>query len=542
MGSNRIRTLLRSLAVFLVVSGAGAAPSSTPPSPIRLGDREIAVLSDQIGSFSSAERAKAATDRIESFTANRVRDADAIQAVDSDQGTNIVAGDTIFFTFTDADAKAIGKPRAEAAGNSAVILRDAIRAEREVRSDRSLLVAGGKALASTLALALILFLFGRFFPAAERTIFAWKGTVIPSIRVKGLEILGADRIAKILAWLLQTTRLITTLLLIYFYVPLVLSFFPWTANFAPKLYGYLWKPVKVAGDVVLGYAPNLLFIALIAVGTRYLLKFVRFVFSEIGAGTITFSGFHRDWVDPTYKLVRLLILALALVVMFPYLPGSGSPAFQGVSVFLGLLLSFGSSSAIANIVAGIVLTYMRPFRVGDRVKIADTMGDVTEKSLLVTRVRTIKNVEITVPNSLVLGNHIVNYSAEAAGPGLILNTSVTIGYDAPWKTVHALLIEAAKKTGAILKDPAPFVFQTSLDDFYVSYELNAYTREARRMAAIYSELHQNIQDAFNSAGVEIMSPHYAAHRDGNATSIPADHLPKDYRAPRFRVTLDPPNG
>ena len=221
---------------------------------------------------------------------------------------------------------------------------------------------------------------------------------------------------------------------------------------------------------------------------------------------------------------------------FPYLPGSNSPAFQGVSVFLGILLSIGSSSAIANIVAGVVITYMRPFRVGDRVRIADTTGDVVEKNLLVTRVRSIKNVDVSIPNSMVLGSHIINYSTVAQKEGLILNTTITIGYDAPWRQVHELLKEAARRTDLINQDREPYVLQTALNDFYVSYELNAYTNSPNKMAIIYSGLHQNIQDCFNEAGMEIMSPHYSTLRDGNETTTPSDYRNKDYEIQGFRIS------
>lgn len=252
-------------------------------------------------------------------------------------------------------------------------------------------------------------------------------------------------------------------------------------------------------------------------------------------GGITFPGFYHEWADPTYRIVRFLVIAFAAIAIFPYIPGSTSAAFQGVSVFLGVLLSLGSAGAVSNTVAGVIITYMRPFQIGDRVKIADTFGDVMEKTLLVTRVRTIKNVLITIPNSMVLGSHLVNYSSSAKDPGLILPTSVTIGYDAPWKTVHELLISAARATTHILGKPEPFVLQTSLDDFYVTYELNAYTRQPNLMASIYAELHQNIQNKFNEAGVEIMSPHYAQIRDGNKITIPDQYLPKTYQVPAIRL-------
>jgi small-conductance mechanosensitive channel len=238
---------------------------------------------------------------------------------------------------------------------------------------------------------------------------------------------------------------------------------------------------------------------------------------------------------PTFKLARLAIIAFAAVMAFPHIPGSSTPAFQGISIFLGLIVSLSSSSAIGNMMAGVVLTYTRAFNTGDRVRIADTYGDVVERTLLVTRVRTIKNVVVTIPNAIVLGSHIDNYSTLAAENGLILHTTITIGYDAPWRRVHELLIEAARATDGIRKEPPPFVRQTSLNDFHVSYEINACAVEPRGMDRIYSDLHQNIQEKFNEAGIEIMSPGYTAVRDGNTVTIPPERRPRGYEAPGFRV-------
>lgn len=223
------------------------------------------------------------------------------------------------------------------------------------------------------------------------------------------------------------------------------------------------------------------------------------------------------------------------VLVFPYLPGSDSNIFKGVSVFVGVLFSLGSSSAISNMIAGLVITYMRPFKIGDRIKIADMTGDVIEKTLLVTRLRTIKNEEITIPNSAILSGNTTNFSVYSRNEGLIIYTTVTIGYDVPWRKMHEALMSAAMKTQLILSEPKPFVLQTSLDDFYVSYQINAYTREAGRKSRILSELHQNIQDECNNQGIEIMSPHYRGQRDGNATTIPANYLGENYEPPAFNI-------
>jgi small-conductance mechanosensitive channel len=238
----------------------------------------------------------------------------------------------------------------------------------------------------------------------------------------------------------------------------------------------------------------------------------------------------------------VLLIAFGVVVAFPYLPASDSPAFTGVSVFMGVLISLASSSALSNMMAGIVLTYTNAFRLGDRVRVGDTFGDIVETSLLATHIRTIKNEDVTLPNSVVLSSSVINYSRAANTLGLILHTTVTIGYDTPWRKVHDLLVGAALSTPGVQTEPPPFVWQTALNDFYVTYEINAYTNSVREMVDIYAALHARIQDAFYAAGVEIMSPHYTSLRDGNAVAIPETLRTPVYRAPAFRVedvTADP---
>lgn len=374
----------------------------------------------------------------------------------------------------------------------------------------------------------------RFFRMVVRRIHRWRGSFIKSIKLKNLEVLSEERLAGMIQGFVKICRLVALVALAYFYVTVVFSFFDFTKTWAGTLVSYVVGPLWSVIGAFIAYLPSLFFILVIVFVTRFVLKFIRLVFAEVGRGAITVPGFYTDWAEPTYKIVRFLVMAFAAVVIFPYLPGSSSPVFQGISVFLGILLSLGSTSAVANVVAGVVLTYMRPFKIGDRVKIADTTGDVIEKTLLVTRVRTIKNADITIPNSMVLGSHIINFSSSAQEPGLILHTGVTIGYDVEWKTVHRLLLAAAGQTGDLLKEPKPFILQTSLNDFSVTYELNAYTNKPNETARLYSELHANIQDQFNGAGVEILSPHYSAVRDGNKTTVPDQYLPSSYQAPGFR--------
>ena len=304
------------------------------------------------------------------------------------------------------------------------------------------------------------------------------------------------------------------------YFPLAFSFFPATRAVADRLLQVVLDPLRDAALAVALYLPNILNIVIIVVITWRGLILLRAFFAALGRGRIKIRGFYPDWARPTYQLLRVFIVAFAVVLVWPYLPNSDSRAFQGVAAFLGLLVTFGSAGAVSNVVSGVVMVYMRPFAVGDRVRIADTMGDVEERGILVTRVRTPKNVVITIPNAQVLGSHLINYSRVAQDSGVVLHTSVTIGYDVPWPRVHEALLAAAREVDGILDEPGPFVLQTALGDFTVSYELNAYTKQPERMGGLYSDLHKQIQVAFAAAEIEITSPTWHAVRDGNKTTIP----------------------
>lgn len=509
-------------------------PAPQPPAetgvPVTLEGDRLFLVQTAIGPYSPEKRAADIESRLTGLVRDRWSRAAAILPVEREGATDLVATDLVITTVTDADAAVAGKSRAALAQERARILTTALNTARARFSREGLLMASLYALLATAGLLLFFALLWVLFPRIYARIGAWRGD---DRRI--LKLLSARRVVDSLLFMAHTLRLALVLIALYFYLPLVLSFFPWTRGISATLLDTALTPVGVAGRAVLSYLPNLFYIAVICTATYYLLKFIHLLFDEVGSGAVSLSGFYADWAEPTYKIARFIVLAFAAIMMFPYLPGSGSPAFQGVSVFLGILLSLGSSSAIGNMVAGVVMTYMRPFKTGDRVKIADTVGDVIARDLLVTRIRTIKNEEITIPNAMVLGSHIINFSTSAGDRGLILHTTVTIGYDAPWQQVHELLIAAAKATPAILAEPAPFVLQTSLDDFYVSYQINAYTAQPNSMAVTYGLLHQNIQDKFNAGGVEIMSPHYGSLRDGNSVTIPLNYLPGDYHAPAFRV-------
>jgi small-conductance mechanosensitive channel len=268
------------------------------------------------------------------------------------------------------------------------------------------------------------------------------------------------------------------------------------------------EPLATMGWGIANAVPNLFFLAILFFITRYLLKVIYMFFAAVGRGEVALAGFEQEWADPTYKLLRVAVVALALVVAYPYIPGSGSEAFKGISIFIGIVFSLGSSSTIANMIAGYTMTYRRAFRLGDRVKIGDTVGDVTEMRLQVTHLKTVKNEEVVIPNSNILNNEVVNYSSLAKTRGLILHTKVGIGYETPWRQVEAMLLVAAERTPGLMREPKAFVRQLALGDFAVTYEINGFCENAQAMNQIYTDLHRNILDVFNEHGVQIMTPAY----------------------------------
>ncbi len=506
--------------------------------PVVLEGRTVALVYAPKDGISPADRARAITQRLEEFARNRSMSPDLIQAEElSGHGTIIFARNNVLMLVTDGDAAAAHLAKSELAAQTAASMRDAVRQYRNDWSAKNVFKYILYVLAVTAVLIALLFWLASLYRATRRRILTWT----KSLRQKDLAfsaVLTPRRVAAVLLAAQGGLRWVLVVLLFQAYVTALFSIFPGTAGLVVSFYSWIFAPLQVLWAEFVGYLPNLFFVIVISLITFYILKLNRLVFLEIRDGKIKFSRFDADWAEPSSKLVSIVIFSLAVIVVFPYLPGSSSPAFKGISILFGVLLSFGSGSAVANIISGAMLTYMRPYHVGDRVKIADTVGDVAEKGLLVTRVRTIKNVFITIPNAAILNAHILNYSTSARDVGVIVHSSVTIGYDTPWRRVHELLIAAAEATPGSLNHPRPFVFQTALNDFFVNYQINVYTADANHMDDIASALHQNIQDQFNAAGVEIMSPHYTSLRDGNTIAIPDANQPLGYRAPSFRVNLD----
>ena len=507
------------------------------PVIINLKDTLFVVRSN-IGESSPKERASNITKKIKNLQKDDFLKIDSIVVVKSINTYDIVYGETVIIKISVADAIWYDKSTIDLANELSTRIKDAIVEARTEHSLIKVLQRIGLALLVLVVLWLIIWLIKRGNALLLRYLNTVEDKWLKRVSYKDYTFLTKEMVMRINLFTLKVFRWFLYALFSYLAIDLIFGIFPLSRNWSHALFQLIWTPFKGVLSSVWEYLPNLVTILVIYFVMKYFIRFVKFIFSEIETEKLKIPGFYNDWAMPTFSIVKLLLYAFMLILIFPYLPGSDSDVFKGVSIFIGVLFSLGSSSAVANMIAGLMITYMRPFKIGDRIGIAGVKGDVMEKTLLVTRVRTPKNEIITIPNSSVLSGNTTNYTSEANERGLIIHTTITIGYDVPWKDVHQALIAAALKTEMILQEPKPFVYQTSLDDFYVSYQINAYTKEASKQARLYSNLHQNIQNVCNERGIEILSPHYQAERDGNMITIPANYLAKDYKAPSFKVKLE----
>ena len=502
-----------------------------------MGDTLFHIYSHR-GELSAKDRAEILTKKIHELYKDDYLNTDSFKVLETADNYTILYGKTIVLSLNETDALWHDKNLSELGNEYRIKIDDSIKKAKYEYSLSRILIRAGLVFIVILLTWLFIWLIRLGNRRLMNSINSNKEKWLKKLAYKDYTFLNEEQEYQIILFITKLFRWFVYIVLIYISLSAIFSIFPFTRGWADKLIQLILSPLKSIFISIWNYLPNLFSILAIIFVMKYFIKFVKYVFTEIDSEKLKLSGFHAYWAMPTFSIVKFLLYAFMFVLIFPFLPGSDSNIFKGVSVFIGVLFSLGSTSAIANLVAGLVITYMRPFKIGDRIKIGDITGDVIEKTLLVTRLRTPKNEEVTIPNSSVLSGNTVNYSTMARTVGLIIHTTVTIGYDVPWKKMHQALLNAVDRTELLQKEPKPFVLQTSLDDFYVSYQINGYTRETNRFNRIYSSLHQNIQDCCNEMGIEIMSPHYRAARDGNTTTIPADYLSKDYKAPGFNVNVE----
>lgn len=496
------------------------------------GQRVIGVFGSN-GPLTKTERVKLIQSRLDNIYALHDFNAEEFHAVPDEFGTRIFYKDQVVMLVSNEEAQSIKISSAGLAADYIKRLKAvAEQYKQDSRPGRLALGAAG-VIVGLLLLTIFVSNLSNLSQLVSKYLVLRVQTSFKDARAKGAVI--KDLLELSVTFLTRTFFFAVFLALLHFYIFSALNFFPWTKIYGLQLMNKTITPLSSGLHSLSEYIPNFFVLMVIGYLTYGVLVVLRFFFDEVSKSNLTLQDFDPDWAEPTYKLIKALTIFMALVVAAPYLPGWDSPAFKQIGLFIGLLISLGSTGAIGHLVAGVVLTYTRAFKLGDRVKIGDHVGDVVERTLFTTRIKTIKNEMITIHNGQLVTTDITNYSSKTKEQGLILHTSVTIGYDAPWRQVHELLIKAAKECPEIMQEPEPFVLQRALNDFYVEYELNAYTRHAENMVGIYSQLHAAIQDCFNASGVEIMSPHYASLRDGNEITIPAKERSKDYSVPGFKV-------
>ena len=498
----------------------------TPGAPLIVEGDTLFILYNRRGGITPEARVEDIYEKIMEIGTGLTLHTDSICIFDADFSTDIMAGNELVMSITDFDGLWQNKSRQELAADYCKIIEAKIQQLHAEYGLKRKLIGVLYVIGSMVALGLLIW-------ATNYCYRRWRYRLLRRLlhrtrplTIKDYEVLNLHRQGVLFLTGFNVLRWLVILMLLFIFVPMFFAAFPETKSFTYTIFGYVWNPFVSILKSIVGFLPNFFRIIVIILCFRYLVKGLHYLMNEIGSGNLKISGFYADWAQPTYLILRVLCYSFMIVMIWPLLPSSDSQVFQGVSVFIGVIVSLGSSSIIGNVMAGMVMTYMRPFHVGDFIKYGDTEGFVIEKTVLVTRIRTRKNDVITIPNANLMTSQTTNYTFSAHNYGVIVHTKVTIGYDMPWQQIRDLLLAAAAKTAHLQKKPEPFVRITTLDDFYVEYEINAYTRKSELLGDIYSELHQNILDSFHSNGVEIMSPHIFAHRNNLDVQIPPQQVKK----------------
>ncbi|NPE45640.1 mechanosensitive ion channel family protein [Sphingobacterium prati] len=467
---------------------------------------------NKLGSSLAKDRAYNVVNRIENLYEDDFVKVDSFKIENNEISADIVYKDLIITSITELDALLEGKSKEEIATQYLKRIQEAINQERADNSITKILIRTGLVLLILIIFSILVFLINRLKKYGTNRLLTERTERIKDVKIKNYVLVTSVQKTRIFINTINIARWGLITLIAFIMLPIVFSVFPFTQSWASNLIGLFTKPLKKAVLAIWDYIPNLITVFVILFVMRYAIRFVKYIFNEIDKGKLEINGFHREFAMPTFTIVRFLLQAFTLVLVFPYLPGANSDIFKGISVFIGVLFSLGSSSAISNIIAGLVITYMRPFRIGDRITIADKTGIVIEKSPLVTRLRTIKNEEITIPNSSILSGNTVNYSTFSE-EGICFQVELTVGYEESWQRIHELLLKIPPRIARVNQLPAPFVLQKKLDDFYVLYELNVYISRSAEIELAKSEIYQLILNDFLAAGIEMNGPHLFAKVD-----------------------------
>lgn len=477
------------------------------------GDTLLSIYASQ-GGQSPEYRVSRLQDKIKKIGKSLKITTDSIYVFESEHTSDVMCGEVDLIRVSDLDGLWSGMSRQELARQQMAVIAKKI----EELHDTYGLTAKLRGLAWAVVLIVIqilLFLLTKHFVRhiRRRVIDGFGGRLKPLV-IKGYEFLNIHQAKRILLLLTRVLQVALIVIQLFISLPLLFSIFPETEKFTWNMINYVWNPLQDIALSFIHYFPNLVKVVIIIYIVRWLLKGIRYYTDEIARENIKIEGFYADWAEPSYQIIRIFFIAFSVIVIWPLLPGSESGIFKGVSIFVAALFSLGSTTTIGNLISGLIITYMRPFFVGDFVRIGESEGIVVEKNAFITRLRDIKDNIITVPNNSILSMQTVNYTAAVRhSQGSIVHSDFTFTYKVPRQTIEQYLLEAADRSALLLKDPKPFVLVSTLEDFYTRYEINAYTVETHRLFAVYSELHKNILDVFREHDLEPTSSHFVSVKE-----------------------------
>ena len=513
-----------------IAMAAERAEITEPPATLVFTNRPVMVFRATVMARPPSARAAAGVELLNGLVETTPQGRVVIRQYE--QGTLVAIDDRPVFVVFAADVDPLAgetmeSKAAEAAGRLQLAFSEAV----ELRTPGRLLYSIGFAVAATVLYLLLVWGLIRI----DRRFAAAAGHAAER-RLRGMpvgQIIEQLHAPMLLRRLLGLIGVATGLVLTYAWLAAVLRRFPYTRPWGESLRGALLSVLAMVGRSILDELPNLLMVLIIVLVTRFIVRIASTIFEAVEKGRLTLPWVHPETAQPTRRIAVVLLWLFALVIAYEYLPGAQSDAFKGVSVFVGLVVSLGSTGIINQLMSGLMVTYSRALRLGDFVRIGDIEGTVTQLGTLSTKVRTPRNEEITIPNAVVVSDATTNFSRFAERDGVFAPTSVTIGYDQPWRQVHALLLLAAERTPGLRPMPKPIVLQSALCDFYVQYTLLVPLENPARRMPTLNDLHANIQDAFNEFGVQIMSPNYEADPEGRKI------VPKDRW---FDAPAAPPRG
>jgi small-conductance mechanosensitive channel len=514
MGEERhhLQALKRSFLFLLVLCAAAFssfAQNSQTGSPVVLDGKTVITIHWGYANYTPAVRAQGAAERLKKLASDPAVPL-TLSLQHAALSTDIKCGDAIISSVFDGDAQAAGTTRdalAQQWSDSFLAAMQAYRAEHGWQQTAL------RVLKTLLTLAVCVYLLALIRRYTKRIALAASSVIerrIETAQSRVVKIVPERQVRAATIRLFILLRIALTLLVLAVTLHILLGIFPQTRPLATSITAGIAQTLRDFAHAFWRDLPSFLFILLLALATWYLIRLIRYFFDKVGKGSIVLEGFRPSWAGVTERLVSIAIVMLAVLIAYPYIPGSQSQAFKGISIFLGVLVSLGSTGLVANIITGVMLTYMDAFEIGDLVEIGDLTAYVKSTSLLTTRLVTRRNEIITLPNAYILSKYITNYSARGSKDGVLISTSVGIGYDSPWRQIEAMLLEAAKRTQSVLQDPAPFTLLLSLDNYAVNYEVNAYVKPGVRRYVALSELNRNVLDVFNEYGVAIMTPSYVA--------------------------------